>query len=97
VEQNKAYVGCGESFLAERPWHRMCWPCRRAREDAETRATRPVTEPREVLVLDSRSIRAALALTHPDRHPPERAEQATRTTQALAVALERARELEARW
>jgi hypothetical protein len=47
------------------------------------------------LILDARTIRAALALAHPDRHPPERAEQATRVTQALSVALTHAREREA--
>jgi len=46
------------------------------------------------LILDARTIRAALALAHPDRHPPERAE-ATRVTQALSVALTHAREREA--
>jgi hypothetical protein len=35
--------------------------------------------------LDAELLRDALALTHPDRHPPERADMATRVTAALSA------------
>jgi transcriptional regulator with XRE-family HTH domain len=34
-------------------------------------------------------VRDAILLTHPDRHPPQRAEQATRVTQELNALLDR--------
>ena len=46
-------------------------------------------------LLNAETLRAAVALTHPDRHPSERAEQALRVTQTLTAALSRVRELEA--
>ncbi|MGI8903176.1 MAG: hypothetical protein ACR2IP_05850 [Solirubrobacteraceae bacterium] len=44
--------------------------------------------------LDARAILEAIMLCHPDRHPVERREMATRVTQVLTAALELARELE---
>ncbi len=49
---------------------------------------------RLVPVLDAKTLRDAVALAHPDLHPPERRERAERVTCALIGALERARELE---
>jgi hypothetical protein len=45
-------------------------------------------------VVDAKTLREAVALAHPDLHPPERQERALRVTKALTAALERTRELE---
>ena len=84
--------GCVNLFVPSRPHHRLCWDCFwREPADSAPPQRRSTAEP----LIDARTLRAAVALTHPDRHPPERAEQALLTTQALSVALTRIRELEA--
>jgi len=85
--------GCAQPFEPARSFHRLCWACWGEQDRADSPRTRRPA-PRVTSILDARVIRAALALTHPDRHPPERAEQATRTTQELTIALARAREIE---
>jgi hypothetical protein len=91
-------TGCGDRFEPQRHYHRLCWTCWRAQDDApwwdSGPRTRPIVE-KAVPVLDARTIRAAVALCHPDVHPPERAEAANRVTQSLTSALARVRELEA--
>jgi hypothetical protein len=67
---------CGDAFYPDRDWHRLCWGCWR-REHPR----RPAGA-----VLDAATLRQAIALTHPDRHPPERHEEATLVTQALLAA-----------
>lgn len=91
-KSSRACSGCGQPFEPSRPYHRRCWSCWGEHDRGRSTETR---EPGAGLILDARTIRAALALAHPDRHPPERAEQATRVTQALSVALTHAREREA--
>jgi len=89
--------GCGREFIAECPRHRLCWPCWRSQDrsgDQRWSARTYETVEKVVPVLDSRTIRAALALCHPDRHEG-RVEQATRVTQSLMAALARVREWEA--
>jgi hypothetical protein len=65
---------CGEPFVAARPYHRRCWDCWH-------RAPRPTGGDDLGRLIGL--IREAVLLTHPDRHPPERGEQATRTTARL--------------
>ena len=78
---------CDRAFRPEGDWQRMCWPCWRSlREQAK--------QPRTVVVtpVDAALIKSAIALCHPDRHPPERAELCHRVTAALTVALKAVRE-----
>lgn len=89
-KSSRPCTGCGQPFEPSRPYHRLCWEC----WQEPTNARRHERLPAEPL-LDAGTLRIAVALTHPDRHPPERAEQATRTTQALTAALARVREIEA--
>jgi hypothetical protein len=48
------------------------------------------------LTLDSRLLRDAIQLTHPDRHPPERARAANAVTAALLELLHDQRKTERR-
>jgi hypothetical protein len=78
---------CSESFRPEFATMRLCWPCwRELREQAK--------QPRTVVVspVDADLLKSAIALCHPDRHPPERAELCNRVTAALTVALTAVRE-----
>jgi hypothetical protein len=78
---------CDKPFRPEGGWQRLCWRCwRELREQAE--------KPRAVIVspVDADLLRSAIALCHPDRHPPERAELCNRVTAALTVALKAVRE-----
>lgn len=86
---------CSDAFYPARASHylcRACWKHQAAqRSDArgghrgahvERSAARPE--------LDEDVLRAAIALTHPDRHPVERRAEATRITQQLLEARRRA-------
>jgi hypothetical protein len=78
---------CSKLFQPEFATMRLCWPCwRELREQAK--------EPRTVVVsaVDADLLLSAIALCHPDRHPPERAELCNRVTAALTVALKAVRE-----
>jgi hypothetical protein len=78
---------CGESFRPEFATMRLCWPgWRELREQTQ--------KPRTVVVspVDADLLKSAIALCHPDRHPPERAELCNQTTAALTVALKAVRE-----
>jgi hypothetical protein len=78
---------CSEPFRPEFAKMRLCWPCwRELREQAK--------EPRTVVVspVDAGLLLSAIALCHPDWHPPERAELCNRVTAALTVALKAVRE-----
>lgn len=81
---------CGEPFEPARHFHRQCWACWQAEHSQPPRA-RTV---RLVPLLDVTTLREAVALAHPDLHPLERRERATRVTAALLDALDRTRELE---
>jgi hypothetical protein len=48
-----------------------------------------------VTPVDAALLKSAIALCHPDRHPPERADLCHRVTAALTVALKAVREREA--
>lgn len=89
--------GCGNPFTPAKPFHRLCWTCWGEHNRAESSGPRAAHEgiAPALPILDSRTLKAAVALCHPDSHPPERAERATRVTQELTVALARTRELEA--
>jgi hypothetical protein len=80
---------CGQSFEPTRSYHARCWPCWQSEHSQPNREV-----VRLVPVLDAPTLREAVALAHPDLHPPERRERATRTTAALLTALARTRELE---
>jgi hypothetical protein len=69
---------------------RLCWPCWR---ELQAQAK----QPRTVVVspVDAALLRSQIALCHPDRHPPERADLCHRVTAALTVALKAVREREA--
>ena len=82
-------ASCGERFEPARHYHTSCWTC--WREDHDPPAREGV---RLVPLLDAQTIREAVALTHPDLHPPERQERALRVTQALTSALAETRALE---
>lgn len=77
---------CGAAFLPARYYHQLCRACSARRFAGEAQPTAGV-------ILDVDTARGALRLTHPDRHPPERQEQATSVTQALNAALDAARTL----
>ena len=83
--------GCGTLFVPARPYHQFCgWEC------WQSSASNPPPEVRPAKpLLTAATLRDAVRLCHPDAQPPERLEQATRTTQALTVALAQVRELEA--
>lgn len=77
---------CGEAFYPRFASHRLCPSCwrRRSARRQQRQLTEEATTPDLMGVL-----RAAAALCHPDRHPPERRRQATRTTQDLLELLAR--------
>ena len=80
---------CGDAFEPARAHHRLCWPCWHLLQGDGSSSDRP---PSLASLLDAATLRAAVALAHPDRHPPERQEQATRVTQALLDALRAVRD-----
>jgi hypothetical protein len=78
---------CDQPFRPDGPWQQLCWSCwRELRNQAQ--------QPRTVVIspVDADLLRLAIALCHPDRHPPERAEMCNRVTAALTVALKAVRE-----
>lgn len=82
----KRCAECGAAFLPARYYHQLCRACSTRRFAGEAQPTAGV-------ILDVDTARGALRLTHPDRHPAEREEQATKITQALNAALDDARAL----
>ena len=79
-------TSCGVDFIAAKRYHRLCWTCWHGDQERRPPAARPL--------LDARTLREAIGLTHPDVHPAERRERATAVTAKLTVALEQARQLE---
>ena len=80
-------VDCGERFDGE-DWKRRCLACWKAWKEGQVyeegyaagyAAGREIYGP----ALSPDLIRGAIALCHPDRHPPERAELANATTAQL--------------
>lgn len=82
----KRCAECGAAFIPAKYFHCLC-------RDCSTRRFAGVLPPTAGLLLDVETARGALRLTHPDRHPAERQEQATSVTQALNAALDDARAL----
>jgi hypothetical protein len=78
---------CDQSFRPDGDWQRLCWPCRR---ELRTQADKPRTV--VVSPVDAALLKSAIALFHPDRHPPERAKLCNQVTAALTVALKAVRE-----
>ena len=81
---------CDEPLRPEFAAMRLCWACwRELQEQAK--------QPRTVVVtpVDADLLKNAIALCHPDRHPPERAELCHGVTAALTVALTAVRDREA--
>jgi hypothetical protein len=87
---------CGARFEAHADYHRLCWRCWRRRRDRELtaggyddgysdgyRAGRPAAGTQPAARLDAELLRGLVQLCHPDRHPPERAELASRSTATL--------------
>jgi hypothetical protein len=66
---------------------RLCWSCRRELREQAKRPRTVVVSP-----VDADLLKSAIALCHPDRHPPERAGLCNRVTAALTVALKAVRE-----
>jgi hypothetical protein len=67
---------CSDAFYPLRASHWLCRACWK-REHGRAPA------------LDAATLKAAAALTHPDRQPAERREEAERITKALLAARER--------
>jgi hypothetical protein len=86
---------CGDRFETDRDWHRYCWDCYWKLRDGG-RWTEPPPEwnepPQSAPQLDVRSLRDAIQLCHPDRHPPERAKTANAVTATLLELLRVQRE-----
>jgi hypothetical protein len=97
---------CGQPFETDRAHHRLCWACYwELRDTAAGRGNwrtpppgwdDPPRQDRErpqqtVRLIDERLLRDAISLTHPDRHPPERARIANAVTAALLELLDAAR------
>lgn len=78
---------CDQPFRPEGDWQRMCWPCWR-----ELRAHAKKSRTIDVSPVGAQLLRNAIALCHPDRHPPERADLCHRVTSALLDALKAVRE-----
>ena len=89
---------CGDSFQAKGDWQRRCWKCWRAeKERGELRAAydlgfehgfedgRAAATRRNGDGFSASLLREVIALTHPDRHPPERFELANRITSELVA------------
>jgi hypothetical protein len=94
---------CHEPFEPAAPFHRLCWRCwRQERDEAATaeayhngyndglRDSFSSSLRNSAGQLSTELLRDVVALTHPDRHPPERAEQATRVTAELLALREEA-------
>jgi hypothetical protein len=72
---------CGETFDTNRSHHRYCWPCYWELRDGGE-ATPPAPPYTGSPSLEPGLLREAIALCHPDRHPPEQ-ERANAVTAAL--------------
>ncbi|MDQ3671482.1 MAG: hypothetical protein M3364_03460 [Actinomycetota bacterium] len=81
---------CGRSFSAKGQWQRRCWTCWRGQEDAKLIAEGFEAGLAAASSLDERLLRDAIALCHPDRHPPERFLLANRVTASLIELLQAA-------
>jgi hypothetical protein len=68
---------CNDAFYPIRASHWLCRACWKREHDRRRSAD-----------LDAATLKAAAALTHPDRQPPERREEAERITKALLGARE---------
>lgn len=84
---------CGEPFESDRSHHRYCWPCYwELRERGRFHDQQPPpSRTAAPAALDPRLLRDAIALCHPDRHPPERAKTANAVTAALLELLQQSR------
>jgi hypothetical protein len=82
-------VECGTPFEGQH-WQRLCWGCWRAEKDQEAQENAydqgfrdGLREGSKHSGIDRELLAAAIQLAHPDRHPPERYDLATKTTSAL--------------
>lgn len=66
---------CGDPVSPDEPWFPKCWNCWRHARAAGARRVDTTVE----------FLRDVINLTHPDRHPSERAALANRVTAALIV------------
>ncbi len=82
---------CGSHFWPAKPFHKLCSAACYQAVHGEPQHQQRAPE----LHLDEQTLREAVALCHPDRHPESRQEQATRVTQALLGALEATRRIAA--
>lgn len=85
---------CGSDFAGER-WQKLCWTCWREQRDADEREVRWQNGYDHGFLdgfragcsdrpqIDATLVNRALCLTHPDRHPAERAQEATAVTALL--------------
>jgi hypothetical protein len=79
-------LSCDRSFRPEFATMRLCWPCWR---ELQAQAKKPRTV--AVSPVEADLLKSAIALCHPDRHPPERARIANAVTAALLELLAAAR------
>jgi hypothetical protein len=82
-------VECGTPFEGQ-DWQRLCWGCWRAEKDQEAQADAydqgfrdGLREGSKRSGIDRELLLDTIQLCHPDRHPAERREMATKTTAAL--------------
>ncbi len=74
---------CHKPFQANGEWQRRCWTCWRSDQYQQALADAYQRGLAAAKPIDPQLLRKAITLCHPDRHPPERAELATRVTAEL--------------
>jgi hypothetical protein len=84
---SRCCYSCDTAFRPDGSWQKLCWPCWRRLRAEEAKPRTVVMSP-----VDADLLKPAIALCHPDRHPPERAEMCNRVTAALTAALKAVRE-----
>jgi hypothetical protein len=90
VVVSRRCTSCSRQFRAEGQWQKLCWRCWRDLNGHEPRGETLPAAP-ETTVIDERLLLAAVALCHPDRHPPARAIEENRVTRELLAMLDHAR------
>jgi hypothetical protein len=86
----RACDNCRTGFSANGVWQRLCWTCWREQKDRDDLNVAYVRGYQAGLaahnLVDADLLQAAIALCHPDRHPPERWQLANEVTARLLEA-----------